>query len=250
MSGGFHCRRWLDPDREREPDRLVGAQEKEYRRRASPGEAMIFRQWRPRDLVAGLVILLVGVSCAKKEQPATPPPTSLAPSAAPVTTLPPPTTVPTPPPVWRAARWGMTTEEVLAAFPGEAQKLASPAPLTQPQPGSSLKPGVGEVAIPAYEADGATFRVLFAFESKALDRIELAAVKPGAATCEDVEKALTERHGEPARRASTGSSLRGSELTWKRPDQTIVLSCAGVASLGFLTVTVDYLPPPTETAGK
>jgi hypothetical protein len=196
-----------------------------------------------RTALAGLLLVLAVAACAKKEAPATTPPTP-PPAAAATTTLPPPpTTVPTPPPVWRAARWGMKKAEVLAAFPGEAQKLPQPAAFAQPQQGSSLTPGASDVTIPAYEADGATFRVLFGFGSDALDRIHLSAAKPGAATCGDVEKALTERHGPPAQRASTGSSLRGEEITWRLPDQTVVLSCGGVASLGFLTVTLDYLPP-------
>ena len=208
---------------------------------------MTFRRSLPCGLLAGLAVL-AGAACGKKEQPATPPPTTPPTTTAPVTTAPPPTTVPTPPPVWREARWGMTKDEVVAAFPGEAQKVPQPVPFAQPQAGSALTPGSGEVVIPSYEADGATFRVLFAFPSKALDRIHLDAIKPGAATCEDVEKALTSRHGEPAQRGKTGNSLKGDELTWKRPDQTIVLSCAGVASLGFLTVTLDYLAPAAGAA--
>ncbi len=143
----------------------------------------------------------------------------------------------------------MTRDEVLAAFPGQAQRLAQPAAFVQPQPGSSLTAGTSDVAIPAYEADGVSFRVLFGFESKALNRVHLSALKPGASTCEDLEKALTDRHAKPAR-AKTGSSLQGEEFSWKLPDQTIVLSCAGVPSLGFQTVTLDYMAPATEPARK
>jgi hypothetical protein len=203
-----------------------------------------------RSLLALLFVPLALASCGKKEEPAPVARVQATPSLAPITTPPPPTTVPTPPPVWRAARWGMTRDEVLAAFPGEAQRLAQPAPFAQPQPGSRLTAGSSDIAIPAYEADGATFRVLFGFESKALDRIHLTAAKPGATACEDVEKAVTDRHGKPAERAKTGSSLRGEEVSWKRPDQTIVLSCAGVPSLGFQTVTLDYMAPATEAAKK
>jgi hypothetical protein len=147
------------------------------------------------------------------------------------------TTVPAPPPVWRTARWGMTKDEVLAAFPGEAQRLATPADFGPPTPGSS------DVAIPSYEADGVKFRVLFGFDPNALNRIHLAAVKPGDATCADVEKVLTDKHSAPAARNNTGTSLRGEEIVWKRPDQTITLACAGVPSLGFRSVTLIYTPP-------
>lgn len=186
-------------------------------------------------------------SCAKKEEP--PPVAQQAtPTTAPATTLPPPTPtpVPTPPPVWRTARWGMTRAEVLAAFPKEAQRLGQPADFAQPQPGSSLAAGSSDVAIPAYQADGATFRVLFGFGADALNRIHLGAVKPVPATCGDLEKALTARHSAPAQRTATGSSLKGEEIVWRLPDQTIVLGCAGVASLGFVTVTLDHLAPVAE----
>ena len=183
-------------------------------------------------------------SCAKKEEP---PPVAppAAPTAAPSTTLPTPTptTVPTPPPVWRSARWGMTRAEVLAAFPREAQRLDRPSDFAKPQPGSILVAGSSDIAIPTYDADGATFRVLFGFEPEALERVHLAAVKPRAETCGDLEKALSERHSAASRRSSTGSSLKGEEIVWMLPDQTIVLGCGGVFSLGFVTVTLDYMAP-------
>jgi hypothetical protein len=140
----------------------------------------------------------------------------------------------------------MTKDEVRAVFPGETQRLAQPAPFAQPQPGSSIPTGSSTLAIPAYEADGATFRVLFGFEGDALNRVHMSAVKPAASTCDDVKKVLTEKHSAPAQVNSTGSSLKGEEITWKRPDQTIALSCAGVASLGFLTVTLDYMAPDPD----
>lgn len=204
---------------------------------------------RRRFLLGTLVVPLAFASCGKKEQPAPQVSTQEAPpSAAPTTTLPPPTTMATPPPVWGAARWGMTKVEVLAAFPGEAQRLATAADFAQPQPGSSLLAGSSDVTIPAYEVEGTKFRVLFGFESDALDRVHLSAAKPAPSTCDDLERGLTAKHSAPSQRSRTGTSLRGDELTWKRPDQTIVLACAGVASLGFQKVTLDYMAPSKDVA--
>jgi hypothetical protein len=202
---------------------------------------------RTRIRIALVAIPVLLISCSKQEQPAPvaqpPTPTTTVPTA--TTTLAPatPTPVPTPPPFWRTARWGMTKAEVLAAFPKEAQRLAKPAAFAQPQPGSSLTSGASDIAIPSYEADGATFRVLFGFASDGLDRVHLNVPKAVAATCSDLEKALTGRHAAPSKRERTGGSLKGDEISWTLPDQTIVLSCAGVQSLGFLAVTLDYLPP-------
>jgi hypothetical protein len=201
-----------------------------------------------RATSAAVTLVSVGVllgACAKKEEP---PPAAQAPATTTpttTTTLAPasPTPAPTPPPVWRTTHWGMTSAEVLAALPQEAQKLPKPAPFTQPQPGSSLVAGTGDLAIPAYEADGSTFQVLFGFDKDALNRVHLKVPKPAAETCVTLEKALTDRHGQPARRGSFTGSLKGNETVWTLPDQTVVLSCAGVFSLGFLSASLDYQPP-------
>ena len=206
-----------------------------------------------RQLALGsLVLALVVAACGKKEEPPPPaqtrpvPPTTMP--APPTTTLPPPTPVPTPAPVWRTLRWGMKKAEVLAALPGEAQRLAKPADFAQPQPGSRLPAGSSDLTIPAYEAEGTRFRVLFGFEAGALRRVHLSAIKPGADTCHGLETALTGKHAAPTERVTTGTTLKGEEIVWKRPDQTVVLGCAGVARLGFVTVTLDYLAPDGDAA--
>lgn len=215
---------------------------------------MIHSRTSGRLAAAVVAVPVLLASCTEKKAP--PPVAQQAPpTVAPTTTLPPPATpspsptpVPTPPPVWANVRWGMTPKEVLAAFPGEAKRLPKPASFAKPQPGSSLAEGSSDISIPAYEADGAAFRVLFGFGAGALERVHLDARKPGAATCGDIEKALTQRHSPPSQRSATGTSLRGEEIVWNRPDQTIVLSCSGVASLGFVTVTLDHLAPRRDAA--
>ena len=200
---------------------------------------------RTRTLALAVAVPVLSASCTQKAEPP-PPSTTVATTLPPTTTTtlaPTPTPVPTPPPVWREARWGMTPAEVLAAFKGEAKKLPQPDRFAEPQHGSSLRPGTSDIAIPSYDGDGATFKVLFGFEKNALDRIHLSAHKPIAGTCGSVEGAVSARLAASAERKATGSSLRGEEITWKRPDQTAVLSCAGVASLGFLTVSLDFLAP-------
>lgn len=198
--------------------------------------------------LAVLAVALLAVSCSKKEQPAPVAQQAVTTTTTvPPTTVPPPTPtpVPTPPPVWREARWGMSKAAVLAAFPQEAQRLDKPAEFAQPQHGSSLSAGSSDIAIPSYQGDGASFHVLFGFAQDALDRIHFAVPKATASTCGDIEKAVTDAHGAPGKRGATGSSLKGEEIVWTLPDQTIVLSCAGVARLGFVTASLDRLAPPT-----
>ena len=197
---------------------------------------------RTRRLAVGCLAVAAGLaSCKAKEPPPASPPAAAPASAAPTTTLPPTTTttLPPPPPVWRSARWGMTKPEVIAAFPGEAQQLAARAEFAQGAASS-------DVTIPAYELDGVKFRVFFGFEAEKLNRIHLSAGKADLDTCSLIEKALTDKHGAPSQKETTGTSLRGQQMTWKLADQTIVLACAGKPALGFQSVTVDYLTPGSE----
>jgi hypothetical protein len=131
----------------------------------------------------------------------------------------------------------MTKDEVLAAFPGEAQRLATPADFG-PQAGGST-----DVAIPAYEIDGMKFRVLFGFEADALNRVRLSAVKAGATTCGDLEKLLTDELAAPTDRSTSQTTVRGEQIVWKRPERTITLACTEAPSLGYRTVTLDYTAP-------
>ena len=190
-------------------------------------------------VVVGCLAVAAGLASCKGKEPAPGARATAAPaSAAPTATLP-PTTTTLPPPVWRSVRWGMTKPEVIAAFPGEAQQLASPTEFAQGTASS-------DVAIPAYELEGVKFRVLFGFEAQGLNRIHLSAGKADDETCGLALKALTEKHGAPGQRESTGTTLRGQQMTWKLPDQTIVLACAGNPALAFYSVTVDHRTPGTE----
>jgi hypothetical protein len=183
-----------------------------------------------------LAVAVLAAGCGTKEAAAPPQAApAAAATAAPATTT--TTTTTLPPPVWRTVRWGLTRDEVLAALPGEAQRLGTPAAY-----GPSL-PGATDVAIPSYEADGAAFRVLFGFADSGLDRIHLTVIKPGDSSCADLEQKLTEKYAAPAARNAVGTSLRGEEIVWKRPDQTITLACSGVSSLGFPSVCLMFTPP-------
>jgi len=197
---------------------------------------------RRRLVLGSLVVPAFLAACGTREQ--APPPVSTQETPPSVvsttTTTTTTTTVPSPPPVWRAARWGMTKSAVLAAFPGEAQRLEKPADFGAQGAGST------DVGIPAYEIDGMKFRVLFGFESDALNRVQLSAVKAAESTCGDVEKLLTEKHSAPSDRSTTQTTVRGEQIVWKRPEQTITLACAEAPGLGYRSVTLDYRIPATN----
>jgi hypothetical protein len=187
----------------------------------------------PLSIVLGT---LLAAGCGKKEDRAPQGPQQTVPTAAPAPTTT-TTTTTLPPPIWRTVRWGMTKDEVIGALPGEAQALRTPMPF-----GPEAQ-GAADVIIPSQDADGVTYRALFGFEGGGLARIHLDALKPGASTCEEIEQKLTAENGAPAARNAVGTSLRGEEIVWKRPDQTITLACSGVASLGFNKVSVARTPP-------
>src|SRR5213592_3943809 len=97
---------------------------------------------RARPLLGLVIVTGALAACRAKEQgPTQAPPTTVAAVTTSTTTT--TTTMPPPPPAWRSAVWGMKKPELLAAFPGEAQKLATPADFGQPRPGPT------DVAIPA-----------------------------------------------------------------------------------------------------
>jgi hypothetical protein len=188
-----------------------------------------------RGLPLSLVLAVLVAGCGKKEEAPPPGPQETVPTAAPTTTT--TTTTTLPPPVWRTVRWGMTKDEVLAALPGEAQRLKTPMPF------GPEAPGAADVIIASQEADGVNFRALLGFDGGGLARIHLDALKPGSSTCEELEQKLTAEHGAPAARNAVGTSLRGEEIVWKRPDQTITLTCSGVSTLAFYKVSLARTPP-------
>jgi hypothetical protein len=200
--------------------------------------AILRTRWRPALYLLPLVLPALMAACGGKQQappPSTaPPPPIAAPTTTTTTTT---TTIPTPPPVWREARWGMTRAQVLAAFPGEAQKLPQPVDFGPTVLGSS------DLAIAGYETEGQRFRVLFGFEGDGLNRVFLQALKAGETTCRDLEKQLTDKHAAPADRSSTVTNLRNEAIVWKLPDQTITLACAESLGLGYRAVTLDYAAP-------
>jgi hypothetical protein len=187
--------------------------------------------------LGGLVLSAALIACRSKE-PALPPVSTQAPAptAAAVTTTT-TTTIPSPPPVWGDAHWGMTKTQVLEAFPGQAQPLAPPVQFGPQVPGAS------DVAIADYDMGGHKFRVLFGFESDALNRVYLSAIKAGEGTCGDVEKLLTDKNGPPSDRSTTQTNVRLEQIVWKRPEQTITLACSQMPGLGYRSVTLDHAAP-------
>lgn len=119
-------------------------------------------------------------------------------------------------------RWGMTADEVLAAFPGEAVR-ASPA---------ELKEGKGPVRIEHCEIAGTDFRAEFFFyRDSRLTRVGLYPSSKRDASrplFDRLSKALTERHGRPTSdnedRTLGFANLRQADRSWTAADASISLA--------------------------
>lgn len=92
---------------------------------------------------------------------------------------------------WRAARWGMTVDEVLRAFPGQARRL---------DPALTLADGKQvAVEIPSVRQGGLDHRVHFLFEGGKLALVSLKSLpaKPAAGSDFDAAKAwLAQESGQ------------------------------------------------------
>ena len=198
---------------------------------------------RARLFMGVLIAVSAAGACGRRDDAAAPAPDAATATTTTTTSTTTTTTTLPPPPVWRGARWGMTPEEVLAAFAGQAQRPAEP-------PSFVLgPPGVAEVVVPAHDEDGAKFRVLFGFAGSGsrLGRIQLAAARAQPETCYDVEQRLVGEHGEPSSRRDAATSVQTREVAWTLPAQTITLTCVDKPSLGFRTVTLDYAAAADRT---
>ncbi len=111
---------------------------------------------------------------------------------------------------WRAARWGMTADEVLGAFPGEAKRL-EPAPKLKD--GNTVAVGIDRHAIGATE-----FRVRFVFDPAG--KLALVSLRTDPKTYAKPEaflaarKTLVDRLGPPGAESSDANYVDLRQVSW------------------------------------
>lgn len=113
---------------------------------------------------------------------------------------------------WRAARWGMSVEEVLKAFPGEAARIEPALALAD---GNAVSAGIER-----HEVGGHAFRVRFVFEGGKLALVSLLAGHErfvGPEAFEAVGKALAERYGRPGALSKDDAFVDMRQLRWELP---------------------------------
>jgi len=135
-------------------------------------------------LLAAPVLLLLATGAAPSAPtPAAPPSAAPAPQAERVID---------PVAAWRAARWGMSEDQVLKAFPGQARRL---------DPAQKLADGkVVAVELQGIALDGLTYRAHFLFEGGRLALVSLKSLpaKLAAGTDYDALRArLAQETGQP-----------------------------------------------------
>ncbi len=154
---------------------------------------------------------------------------------------------------WRAAKWGMTEAEALAAFPGEAERLAKP---------ERLGEGTATVGIPAYKIQSKEFAVVFGFDEKGglhLVRITLTDnIAPGvlhSGSFDLLETLLTEKYGKPtsSKDEQVTPSMSSRTRMWRLPRTVINLKytfSAGFGTVKFFDVVMLTYTPPSKEADK
>jgi hypothetical protein len=137
-----------------------------------------------------------------------------------------------------AARWGMTRDEVMAAFKGQARRLKKPVTFGRI---------VGVVEVRQFEIYGSKFGVFFGFDNAGrLNGVELSAY-PGTETMfESLERRLTEEHGVPTSQETSGDRATPAgmlrQTTWRVPNTVISLHYRLVPGINLQYVTVLFTP--------
>ena len=161
-----------------------------------------------------------------------------APGQGPAPAIPPPSAAQTSPVTeegaWRAARFGMTPEEVLAAFPKEARLLS---------PEVTLADGnVIAVGIDGFAFEGLTFDVRFIFTKGKLSLVSLRTPEKKLVDADAYARlrdALVKQWGPPLEETKDDNFVDMRQTRWNRgPDRADLKYIPGVV------VLIHYPRPP------
>ena len=149
---------------------------------------------------------------------------------------------------WRQARWGMTDEQVAAAFLGE---LSRRDPITRPGDSEYIM-----YDIPKYGVDRDTFDVIFSMDSTArtLKEVALLAMsrQPQFDTFDRMEAALIRKYGAPTSKSEHENLIGAVEANrmWVFPTTIVELTMNYNKTIPANWLTVRYHPAADSTASK
>lgn len=184
-------------------------------------------------------LLLLALACAAQRANAPAPPPGDAPTVAAAAASPASPPAPDTGEGWRGARWGMTVDEVLKAFPGEAVRI---------DPEMRLADGtVVAAGIDAHQVASRPFRVRFVFQDGKLSLVSLRTPPDSYAGHEvfaEVEKALAARYGPPMESASDAELIDLRQTRWSAGTSGVDLKyIPGV-------VAIVHYPRPAAARGR
>lgn len=183
------------------------------------------------DMSRGVIAAAALLACVMAARGAAAPAEAVVPAAAPLLDL-----------GWEGARWGMTVDEVLAAFPGEAHRL---------EPEQVLKDGnVVAAGIDVRRIAGVGFRVRFVFSpARRLVLVSLRtpeAEYAGADAYPRVCAALAARHGSRGEETRDDNFVDLRQTRWTLGRTTVdAKSIPGVVALVWFP-----WPPPGDDGGR
>lgn len=129
---------------------------------------------------------------------------------------------------WSKANWGMTADQILAAFPGEAARMPEPD-----------KYNHAAVSIDSIDVAGTTFRVYFIPDDAG--RLAAVNIQPrdmagnSESTFQSVENLLVEKYGRPWK-----SDDAETELQWTFPTTTLTLAKTTLPGSRAVFVSLTY----------
>jgi len=145
---------------------------------------------------------------------------------------------------WRNAKWGMTEDEVLAAFPNEAKRSAKPDAYSQGM--------VSTIEIPNLQISGNDFVAHFLFdaETKRLKAVNLkpdSSVKALEIIFPTLERNLTEKYGKPDFSSDKSPSIpdaKEMQRSWKKGQTRIELHYYHDPGINFELLFIVYQSIP------
>jgi hypothetical protein len=141
---------------------------------------------------------------------------------------------------WREARWGMTEEQILSAFKGEAVRLNEP---------ENYDSWYASVGIPKYDISGEAYFVHFLMgkKSKTLQQVNIIAAEATKEFIDNaftrLEQILTEKYGTPSFRDEKDER---KQVIWNYPSTVITLSYMNMKSIDFKNLVITYHPPSKD----
>lgn len=142
---------------------------------------------------------------------------------------------------WREAKWGMTENEILEAFKGEAVRLDKIEEWGQ----LNLYASIG---INNYDIDGNKYGVNFAMDktTKKLKMVQISLLDHTSGLVRthfrDLEKLLTEKYGAPSFKNASDKILNEIVVSWNFPSTIIEINYSNITSRNEY-LHLDYSVP-------